>query len=65
MAPLEALDLENMVVRVLDEMEKLALRDLRDFLRTHNIQVDPVLREKALRRSWGERKASTKRPSKR
>ena len=56
MAPLEALDLQNMVVRLLDEMEKLALRDLRDFLRTHNIQVDPVLREKALAEILGRTK---------
>lgn len=48
MAPLEELNLQNTVVRVLDEMEHLALRDLRDFLRTHNIQVDPALRDKAL-----------------
>ena len=26
----------------------MELRDLRDFLRTHNIQVDPALRDKAL-----------------
>lgn len=54
MDSLEDLDLQNSVVRVLDEMEHLALRDLRAFVRTHNINVDPVTRDEALKEILSE-----------
>jgi hypothetical protein len=44
----EDLYLEDTVFRLLDEMEEVALRDLLDFLRTHNIRLPIKRRDKVL-----------------
>lgn len=45
---LDNLDLNDTVFRVLDEMEKIARRDLLDFLRTHNIRLPIKRRDQVL-----------------
>ena len=47
---LEDLFLEKTVLRVLNEMERLARRDLLDFLRSHNILLPIERRERVLKR---------------
>lgn len=58
----EELHLAHTVVRLLDELERLAKRDLRDFLQTHNIRLplkrqDQVL-EKILQKTEGHYEAT-------
>ncbi|MBT7890154.1 MAG: hypothetical protein HN580_14125, partial [Deltaproteobacteria bacterium] len=47
---LEDLHLKNCVFRLLDEMEKLAYRDIVDFFKTHNIHLPIKNREKIIDR---------------
>ncbi len=47
---LEDLELHETVFRLLDEMEKIARKDLLDFLRTHNIRLPIKRRDQALER---------------
>jgi hypothetical protein len=48
MERMEALDLPLTAVRLLDQMEQLALKDLRDFLRKHNLRFPVERRDQAL-----------------
>lgn len=48
MERIEDLDLHLTAVRLLDEMEKLALKDLRDFLRKHNLRFPLERRDQVL-----------------
>ncbi|MCP4110227.1 MAG: hypothetical protein GY749_32680 [Desulfobacteraceae bacterium] len=45
---IEYLDLNKTVFRLLDEMEKIARRDLLDFIRTHNIRLPIKRRDQVL-----------------
>ncbi len=47
---IEYLDFNNTVFRLLDEMEKIARRDLLDFIRTHNIRLPIKRRDQVLER---------------
>jgi hypothetical protein len=47
---LEDLNLKHSVFRLLDEMEKLAYRDIVDFFKTHNIRLPIKNREKIIER---------------
>ena len=47
---LEELYLDNTIMRLLDEMEHVAKRDLLDFLRTHNIRLPLKRRDSVLER---------------
>jgi len=46
--PLEDMELHLTAFRLLDQMEKLALKDLRDFLRKHNVQLVTQHRDQIL-----------------
>ncbi len=48
MSQLDELDLRYTVVHVLDELERLAKKDLRDFVETHNISLPRNRRERIL-----------------
>ncbi len=47
---LEDMDMKNTVFRLLDEMERLARRDLLDFFKTHNIHLPIKNRDKIIAR---------------
>lgn len=50
MERLEQLELAMTTVRLLDQMEQLALKDLRDFLNTHNVRLPLQRREQVLKK---------------